>query len=153
MERWQKPKENGRVSALFAEGSRFDFRLWQLAIIVVSSLPFSCSPALPYPYLSFLFPFPFPLPPKSCLKSYLFSLTPQVKGDSETKTVKFYLRGHRNSSLKPSETNKIPFGVDGVSQKPHFKASNGLSNGACAHYVMESKFQWKPFWLATQRDP
>ena len=26
-------------------------------------------------------------------------------------------------------------------------------NGACAHYVMVSKFQWKPFWLATQRDP
>ena len=24
---------------------------------------------------------------------------------------------------------------------------------ACAHYVMVSKFQWKPFWLATQRDP
>ena len=23
---------------------------------------------------------------------------------------------------------------------------------ACAHYVMVSKFQWKPFWLATQRD-
>ena len=28
-----------------------------------------------------------------------------------------------------------------------------LPNGACAHYVMVSKFQWKPFWLATQRDP
>ena len=27
------------------------------------------------------------------------------------------------------------------------------ANGACAHYVMVSKFQWKPFWLATQRDP
>ena len=26
-------------------------------------------------------------------------------------------------------------------------------NGACAHYVMVSKIQWKPFWLATQRDP
>ena len=26
-------------------------------------------------------------------------------------------------------------------------------NGACAHYVMVSKFQWKPFWLASQRDP
>ena len=26
-------------------------------------------------------------------------------------------------------------------------------NRACAHYVMVSKFQWKPFWLATQRDP
>ena len=25
-------------------------------------------------------------------------------------------------------------------------------NGACAHYVMVSKFQWKPFWLATQWD-
>ena len=24
---------------------------------------------------------------------------------------------------------------------------------AYAHYVMVSKFQWKPFWLATQRDP
>ena len=27
------------------------------------------------------------------------------------------------------------------------------ANGACAHYVMVSKFQWKPFWLVTQRDP
>ena len=26
-------------------------------------------------------------------------------------------------------------------------------NGTCVHYVMVSKFQWKPFWLATQRDP
>ena len=33
--------------------------------------------------------------------------------------------------------------------------ANGLLrvNGACAHYVIVSKFQWKPFWLATQRDP
>ena len=30
---------------------------------------------------------------------------------------------------------------------------SALVNGACAHYVMVSKFQWKPFWLATQRDP
>ena len=22
-------------------------------------------------------------------------------------------------------------------------------DGACSHYVMVSKFQWKPFWLAT----
>ena len=28
-----------------------------------------------------------------------------------------------------------------------------LDNGVCAHYVMVSEFQWKPFWLATQRDP
>ena len=28
-----------------------------------------------------------------------------------------------------------------------------ISNGACAHYVMVSKFQWKPLWLATQQDP
>ena len=27
------------------------------------------------------------------------------------------------------------------------------ANGACAHSVMVSKFQWKPLWLATQRDP
>ena len=32
-------------------------------------------------------------------------------------------------------------------------ASICKSDGACAHYVMVSKFQWKPFWLATQRDP
>ena len=30
---------------------------------------------------------------------------------------------------------------------------NERTNGACAHYVMVSKFQWKPFWLATQQDP
>ena len=28
-----------------------------------------------------------------------------------------------------------------------------LPNGACTHNVMVSKFQWKPFWLATQWDP
>ena len=28
-----------------------------------------------------------------------------------------------------------------------------LATRACAHYVMVSKFQWKPFWLATQRNP
>ena len=28
-----------------------------------------------------------------------------------------------------------------------------LANGACAPYFMVSKSQWKPFWLATQRDP
>ena len=27
------------------------------------------------------------------------------------------------------------------------------SNGACAHYVMVSKIQWKPFWLAAQLYP
>ena len=34
------------------------------------------------------------------------------------------------------------------------KSSIGWTpHGACAHYVMVSKFQWAPFWLATQRDP
>ena len=35
---------------------------------------------------------------------------------------------------------------------PHFQEQRCSVNGACAHYVMVSKFQWKPFWLA-QRDP
>ena len=35
-------------------------------------------------------------------------------------------------------------------QTTHFSAF--MINGACAHYVMVFKFQWKPFWLATQRD-
>ena len=26
-------------------------------------------------------------------------------------------------------------------------------NGDCAHYIIESKVQWKPFWLATQQYP
>ena len=26
-------------------------------------------------------------------------------------------------------------------------------DGACAHYVIVHKFQWKPFWLATHLDP
>ena len=34
-----------------------------------------------------------------------------------------------------------------------YKIAQKISNGACAHYVMVSKFQWKPFWLATQLDP
>ena len=36
-------------------------------------------------------------------------------------------------------------------RKVHRAPSN--LNGACAHYVMVSKFQWKPFCLAIQRDP
>ena len=28
-----------------------------------------------------------------------------------------------------------------------------MYNGACTHYVMVSKFQWKPCWLATQLYP
>ena len=28
-----------------------------------------------------------------------------------------------------------------------------VANGACAHYIMVSKIQWKPFWLATQLYP
>ena len=35
---------------------------------------------------------------------------------------------------------------------PWTKKSNHHRDGACVHYVMVSKFQWKPFWLATQRD-
>ena len=26
-------------------------------------------------------------------------------------------------------------------------------NGGCVHYIIESKVQWKPFWLATQQYP
>ena len=40
-----------------------------------------------------------------------------------------------------------PLNPEGSGQK------TGVRNGACAHYVMVSKYQWKPFWLATQRDP
>ena len=36
---------------------------------------------------------------------------------------------------------------------PTGRLSEETSQWACAHYVMVSKFQWKPFWLATQRDP
>ena len=28
-----------------------------------------------------------------------------------------------------------------------------IFNGASANYIMVSRIQWKPFWLATQRDP
>ena len=37
----------------------------------------------------------------------------------------------------------------------HFKRNldSRYRDGACAHYVMVSTLQWKPFWLATQRDP
>ena len=34
----------------------------------------------------------------------------------------------------------------------HLKRSTKAIKWACVHYVMVSKFQWKPFWLATQRD-
>ena len=26
-------------------------------------------------------------------------------------------------------------------------------DGECAHYIIEAKVQWKPFWLATQQYP
>ena len=39
------------------------------------------------------------------------------------------------------------------SKKPFNLAVTLLWNGACAHYVMVSKIQWKPFWLATQLYP
>ena len=41
-----------------------------------------------------------------------------------------------------------------LSFHPHIARfrQHSRGNGACAHYVMVSKFQWKPFWLATQRD-
>ena len=44
--------------------------------------------------------------------------------------------------------NTLEMGTDSfllfLGQNPH--------NGACAHYLMVSKFQWKPFWLTTQLD-
>ena len=46
----------------------------------------------------------------------------------------------------------IVFGINLI----HFfdgKNNKTGQNWACAHYVMVSKFQRKPFWLATQRDP
>ena len=55
--------------------------------------------------------------------------------------------GRRHSSILGSEAS-LHF------PSPKFApfVSNDL-DGACAHYVMVSKFQCKPFWLATQRDP
>ena len=48
-----------------------------------------------------------------------------------------------------STTNSCP-----QRSQPPFRTTHfGQLNGACAHYVMVSKFQWNPFWLATQRDP
>ena len=41
-------------------------------------------------------------------------------------------------------------GWNSVEKKSH---ASSTTNGACAHYVMVSKFQWKPFWLSQQRDP
>ena len=32
-------------------------------------------------------------------------------------------------------------------------SQQNVNDGASAHYVMVSKFQWKPFWLAIQLDP
>ena len=51
---------------------------------------------------------------------------------------------HRNTTkiTRPSEFRRTVIVVQ-----------SSCPNGACAHYVMVSKFQWKPFWLATQRDP
>ena len=40
-----------------------------------------------------------------------------------------------------------------IAAKSRAGAVKATINGACAHYVMVSHFQWQPFWLATQRDP
>ena len=37
-----------------------------------------------------------------------------------------------------------------MSMTTHMSNPMQGEDGACAHYVMVSKFQWKPFWLATQ---
>ena len=47
--------------------------------------------------------------------------------------------GKKGNFLRLSETN----------QKEH-RNSHSKSDGACAHYVMVSKFQWKWLWLVTQ---
>ena len=58
----------------------------------------------------------------------------------------------RTLSRVGQATNCYTFGVSGGWFSLITFALSSL-NGACAHYVMVSKFQWKPFWLATQRDP
>ena len=54
----------------------------------------------------------------------------------------------------PPESHDLP-AVEEVNDKaaPWSKCRCVSSNGACANYVMVSRFQWKPFWFATQRDP
>ena len=52
----------------------------------------------------------------------------------------------RGREVVSSETNFVRFA--GL-----LRTSAMAPNGACAHYVIVSKFQWKPFWLATQREP
>ena len=51
----------------------------------------------------------------------------------------------RYQSIRPGSLQRCTIG--------NRAASRRNINGACAHYVMVSKFQWKPFWLATQPDP
>ena len=54
----------------------------------------------------------------------------------------------RKTAFCSSETLKLDAG-DGPAAAG-CPVSNPDNNGACAHYVMVSKFQWKPFWLVTQ---
>ena len=70
-------------------------------------------------------------------------------------------RKRGRSGMAGLKVNKVLGALDHVTEMS-FACSSGFSllvpfvwkmNGACAHYVMVSKFQWKPFWLATQRDP
>ena len=58
----------------------------------------------------------------------------------------------------PKQTIEFPAAPSFFSSKKWIKlipkaTGNRKRDGGCAHYVMVSKFQWKPFWLATQRDP
>ena len=54
--------------------------------------------------------------------------------------------------LKSAETRfSLNWYVGQIGRVP--KNVSAITNGACAHYVMVSNFQWKPFWLATQQDP
>ena len=56
-----------------------------------------------------------------------------------------------DNQSRSNKTHRSPPVDSSVLHVFHFDPS--VQNGACAHYVMVSTFQWKPFWLATQRDP
>ena len=45
-------------------------------------------------------------------------------------------------------TRSLDGSTGGHTHSPLFR--DMLPNGACAHYIMVSQIQWKPFWLATQ---
>ena len=91
----------------------------------IHTAPRTLEGILPSPFIPFSFLSPPPPPPSLSLSLFLSSFFLPIYTENETV---FAVRMHSDLFLLSD-------------------------NGACAHCVMASKYQWKPFWLAAQLYP